>query len=103
VFLTGVGQQNVRYPLIVDNFNGAVPVWPGTPVYGLHRLNEVGNESWVAEYQLRPGGANPDPESVPFLQSYWDVSSVPMMNEFTVHQSHAAALYTFGSLAGLDC
>ena len=57
----------------------------------------------MAEYQLRPGGANPDPESVPFLQSYWDVSSVPMMNEFTVHQSHAAALYTFGSLAGLDC
>jgi endoglucanase len=103
VFLTGIGQQNVRYPLIVDSFSGGLPAWPGTPVYGLHALNEVGDESWVAEYQLRPGGANPDPETVPFLQSYWDVSSVPMMNEFTVHQSHAAALYTFGSLAGLDC
>ena len=25
VFLTGIGQQNVRYPLIVDSFNGGAP------------------------------------------------------------------------------
>lgn len=103
VFLTGVGMRNVRQPLIVDNINGAVPVWPGTPVYGLHQLNEVSDESWVTEYQLRPAGTSPDPDAVPYLQSWWDLSSVPMMNEFTVHQSHAAALYAYGSLAGLDC
>lgn len=103
VFLTGIGTRNVRHPLIVDNINGAVPVWPGTPVYGLHKLNEVADESWVAQFQLRPAGTTPDPESVPYLQSWWDLSTVPMMNEFTVHQSHAAALYAYGSLAGLDC
>jgi endoglucanase len=103
VFLTGVGEQNVQHPLIVDNINGGVPVWPGTPVYGLHTLNETGDETWIAQYQLRPAGANPDPESVPFLQEWWDLSTVPMFNEYTVHQSHAVALYAYGSLAGLDC
>src|SRR5699024_2167586 len=69
VFLTGIGQHNVRYPLIVDSFAGGLPVWPGTPVYGLHSLNETADESWVAEFQLRPAGAFPDPEALPFLQS----------------------------------
>ncbi|HEX7096134.1 MAG TPA: glycoside hydrolase family 9 protein, partial [Acidimicrobiales bacterium] len=103
VFLTGIGTQNVRHPLIVDTIAGGLPVWPGTPVYGLHRLNEVADESWVAQFLLRPAGATPDPESVPYLQSWWDMSNIPMMNEFTVHQSHAAALYAYGSLAGLSC
>jgi endoglucanase len=103
VFLTGIGTQNVQHPLIVDNVNGGVPVWPGTPVYGLHQLNAESDDSWVAQYQLRPAGAQPDPESVPFLQEWWDVHTVPMMNEFTVHQSHAVALYAYGSLAGADC
>ena len=103
VFLTGVGKQNVQHPLIVDNINGGVPVWPGTPVYGLHQLNAEGDETWVAQYQLRPAGANPDPETVPFLEEWWDVSSVPMFNEFTVHQSHAVSLYAYGTLAGMDC
>jgi hypothetical protein len=98
-----LGTRNVRNPLIVDNINGGVPVWPGTPVYGLHALNAVGDETWVAEYQLRPAGATPDPESVPFLQQWWDVSPVPMFNEFTVHQSHAPALYAYGSLAAMNC
>jgi endoglucanase len=103
VFLTGVGTQNVQHPLIVDNINGGIPVWPGTPVYGLHELNVAGDETWVAEFQLRPAGAQPDPESVPFLQKWYDVNTVPMMNEFTVHQSHAIALYAYGSLAAVDC
>jgi endoglucanase len=103
VFLTGIGTHNVQHPLIVDNVNGGVPVWPGTPVYGLHQLNEASDDSWVAQYQLRPAGAQPDPESVPYLQEWWDVNTVPMMNEFTVHQSHAVALYAYGSLAGADC
>jgi endoglucanase len=103
VFMTGVGERNVQHPLIVDNINGGIPIWPGTPVYGPHQLNEVGDETWVAQFQLRPAGANPDPESVPFLQKWWDLNSVPMFNEFTVHQSHAVALYAYGSLAGIDC
>jgi hypothetical protein len=80
-----------------------VPIWPGTPIYGLHTLNQAGDEHWVTQYQLGPAGATPSPESVPFLQSWYDVSAVPMYNEFTVHQSHALALYAYGSLAGLDC
>jgi endoglucanase len=103
VFLTGLGERNVEHPLIVDNINGGVPVWPGTPVYGMHQLNDTGDETWVAQYQLRPAGSTPDPEGVPYLQKWWDVSSVPMFNEFTVHQSHTAALYAYGSLAALDC
>jgi endoglucanase len=103
VFLTGIGEQNVRNPLVIDSIRGGLPIWPGTPVFGLHRLNGTADESWVAEFKLRPSGATPDPESVPFTQSYWDVEGLPMMSEYTIHQTHAFALFAYGSLAGLDC
>jgi endoglucanase len=103
VFLTGMGRQNVEHPLIVDNTYGGVPVWPGTPVYGLHRLNDVSDDSWVSQYYLSPAGASPDPNGVPYMQSFYDVGNLPMFNEFTVHQSHAVALYAYGALAGMGC
>jgi hypothetical protein len=57
----------------------------------------------VAEFKLRPFGATPDPEAVPYTQSYWDVEGLPMMSEYTIHQSQAFGLFAYGSLAGLDC
>jgi endoglucanase len=103
VFLTGIGRQNIEHPLVVDNIYGGLPVWPGTPVYGLHKLNDVSDDSWVSQYYLSPSGASPDPNGVPYMQSFYDVGSLPMFNEFTVHQSHAVALYAYGTLAGMDC
>ena len=99
VLLTGLGTEPVRNPLINDVKFGGLPVWPGTPVYGHHILNSIGDESWVVDDILRPAGATPDPTELPYLWQWYDVGSVAQFNEFTVHQSHAEALLTFGVLA----
>ena len=100
VYVTGLGANPVRHPLIVDAVNGGLPVWSGTPVFGPHQLNALNDESWVTEHQLKPTGAEPDVDTLPYLWQWQDVSNVAMFNEYTVHQSHAGALYAFGMLAG---
>ncbi|MCP5034337.1 MAG: hypothetical protein GY939_21265 [Actinomycetia bacterium] len=100
VFVTGVGQNPVRHPLIVDTMNGGLPVWPGTPVYGPHQLNALDDEGWVDEFVLGPAGVEPLAADVPYLWQWFDVSEVAMFNEYTVFQSHAEAIYAFGLLAG---
>lgn len=97
--VTGFGQEQARYPVIVDAQYGGIPVWPGTPVYGHHQLNAIGNDQWAVDFVLTPAGANPTPDQVPFLWQWYDVSTIAFFNEFTVHQSHAEALFSFGVLA----
>jgi endoglucanase len=103
VFMTGVGQENVRYPLIVDNISGGMPAWPGTPIFGPHDYKREGGETWIAQYFLRPNGTKPDPAAAPFLREWFDLPNVAPMTEFTVYQSHAPSLFAYGNLAALRC
>ncbi len=97
--LTGIGTEPVRNPQINDSKYGGLPVWPGTPVYGHHLLNSLADESWVIDDVLGPAGASPAPDQLPYLWQWYDVGSIALFNEFTVHQSQAEALWTFGVLA----
>ncbi len=97
-FVTGVGDEPVRNPLIVDVDHGGLPVWPGTPVYGPHRLNLLADDGWVVDVILGPAGAEPSPTDLPYLWQWYDVDDVAMFTEFTVHQSHAEALTAFAWL-----
>ncbi|MEM7324792.1 MAG: glycoside hydrolase family 9 protein, partial [Actinomycetota bacterium] len=99
VLITGFGKEQARHPVIVDVQHGGIPVWPGTPVYGHHQLNAIGNDQWAVEFVLGPAGAEPAPDQVPFLWQWYDVPTIAFFNEFTVHQSHAEALFSFGVLA----
>jgi endoglucanase len=98
-FVTGIGAQPARYPLIVDSLHGGLPVWPGTFVFGIHDLSFSASDDWVEEYVLEPAGTTPPAPEVPLLWSWYDVGPVPMMNEFTVSGAHAPALWTLGVLA----
>lgn len=99
VYLTGIGRNGVTDPLIVDINQGALPVWPGTPVYGLHQLN--GDYNWAEQYFIGPSGTTPAAYDSPFAWSYFDIHDLPFTSEFTVHQSHAPALFAYGTLAAL--
>ena len=96
-YITGLGANPARHPLIVDVNNGRLPAWPGTPVYGNHPVG--GDQSWVAEYRLKPAGFTGDPYKQPYMTSWYDLADVGPMNEFTVYQSHGPALWVFGVLA----
>ncbi|MEM9131030.1 MAG: glycoside hydrolase family 9 protein [Actinomycetota bacterium] len=102
VYITGVGSQPVQYPVIVDNLHGGLPVWAGTPVYGPHRLNTLSDDSWIDEFVLEPAGVQPLGDDLPYLWQWFDVSHVAVFNEFTVYQSHAEALYAYGTLAAVE-
>ncbi len=97
-FITGIGQRNPLNPLIVDTVSGDIPVWAGTPLYGLHTVDE---DDWFLKYYLRPFGTAPDAASQPFATSYYDIYNYPPMGEFTVIQNHAPSLYAYGVLAAL--
>ena len=99
VFITGTGANPVRHPVIVDHLHGGLPVWPGTPIYGPHRLNQLSDDSWIDTFVLEPAGVQPLGAELPYLWQWFDVSYVALFNEFTVHQSHAEALYAYGMLA----
>ncbi len=98
-FVTGLGANPPRFPLLVDSVNGGQPIFPGTAEFGIHDLTFSTDDDWVNGL-LQAAGTVPDPGKVPTLWSWYDMSSLPMMNEFTVHRSDGAALWTFGVLAG---
>ena len=96
-WITGIGFDSPDRILGVDQRSG-FPVWPGTPLYGLaptHTLPE-----WYLRYFLRGGGISPDPFDWPYLHGFADLGEYPGQAEFTVHQSHGVAIWTFGALAG---
>ncbi len=97
--LTGFGHEPVRNPQINDVKNGGLAVWPGTPVYGHHLLNATADDQWVVDDILGPAGVSPTPDELPYLWQWYDVGIIALYSEFTVHQSHAEALLTFGTLA----
>ncbi|MEL7155974.1 MAG: glycoside hydrolase family 9 protein [Actinomycetota bacterium] len=101
VYMTGVGRNPVRHPVLVDALHGGLPVWPGTPVYGPHRLNSLSDDTWVDDFVLEPAGVQPLGRDLPYLWQWFDVSHVAVFNEYTVFQSHAEAFYAYGFLAGL--
>ena len=97
VFVTGFGQHPVRDPLVVDAVVGAMPVWPGIPVYGNHTL--APSQRWVDTYFAKPAHTAPAAFDAPYLWSHLDIHDVAPMSEFTVHQSHGPSLFAYGSLA----
>lgn len=97
-YITGVGTENPRQPLLVDQRTVGLPIWPGTPVYGVFtgwRLPD-----WYLNFFLRDAGTTPDPAGWPTLHSFSDQGSFAGQSEFTVHQSHGESIWTFGSLHG---
>lgn len=98
-FATGLGTNPARFPLIGDSIEQGIPVWPGTFQYGIHDLRVSSDDDWVDEFVLAPAGVQPDAADTPLLWSWYDLGTLPMMNEFTFSQSHAVALWTLGVLA----
>ena len=97
-YVTGLGERSVRNPLIADVNEGGLPVWPGTPVYGIRDL-AVGDVQWFADI-LDDAGLKPAAAEWPVLLQWFDTGRFPGMAEFTIQQNHGPALFAFGILAG---
>ena len=98
-YVTGVGSDAPDHPLIIDFYNGGLPVWAGTPVYGNHQLNTINNDQWAIDFVLDPAGVWPEAQVLPYLWQWYDIDGLAFFNEFTMHQSHGPALLAYGTLA----
>ena len=97
-YITGVGSENPRQPLLVDQRNAGLPIWPGTPIYGVFTSWQL--PDWYLNFFLRDAGATPDPAEWPTLHNFFDQGVFAGHSEFTVQQSHGEAIWTFGALNG---
>lgn len=97
-YITGVGAENPRQPLLVDQRNAGLPIWPGTPIYGVFTSWQL--PDWYLNFFLRDAGATPDPAGWPTLHNFVDQGVFAGHSEFTVQQSHGEAIWTFGVLNG---
>ena len=55
---------------------------------------------WYLDFFARDAGTTPDPAGWPTLHSFFDQGVFAGQSEFTVQQSHAEAIWTFGALNG---
>ena len=97
-YLTGVGTENPRQPLLVDQRNSDLPIWPGIPIYGVFTAWQL--PEWYQNLFLRDAGTTPDPAGWPTLHSFFDQGVFAGQSEFTVQQSHGEAIWSFGALHG---
>ncbi len=97
-YITGVGTENPRQPLLVDQRNSDLPIWPGIPIYGIFTSWQL--PEWYQNFYLRDAGTVPDPSGWPTLHSFYDQGVFAGNSEFTVHQSHGETIWTFGALHG---
>ena len=97
-YITGVGSENPRQPLLIDQRNSDLPIWPGTPIYGIFTSWQL--PEWYLNFFLRDAGATPDPAGWPTLHSFVDQGVFAGHSEFTIQQSHGETIWTFGVLHG---
>jgi hypothetical protein len=96
-FTTKLGHRYPEFPLQCNRYSMHAPEpYAGYTVYGFHDQRPPW---WVTQWTVTPGNSAPEIGKWPVAESYWDVQSWPMVNENTVHQSMAPAVYVWGYLA----
>jgi endoglucanase len=100
-FMTGLGHECPRNPLIVDMRNGGVAPWPGVTLFGIHDLGRLEPDNWMLVYFIGPAGTHPAPraDTWPAVESFFDMFTVPPFSEFTMQSTIANATYVYGYLA----
>jgi len=95
-YTTGVGTSAPRHPLVVDmRITGQAPP-PGITVLGPMNL-ALTKDDW--QVKLAAPFCYPPPLDWPTTESYFDVFWLPMICEFTVHQTLGPNIYAWGYLA----
>jgi endoglucanase len=97
-FTTKLGHRYPEFPLQLNRYNMHQPEpYAGYTVYGLHDLPNP--PWWVKQWFVTSKNSAPEMGRWPVAESYWDIEGWPMVNENTVHQSMAPAVYVWGYLA----
>lgn len=96
VFTTGVGHRSPQNPLIVDQRVTGQDPPPGITVYGPTDLDRLKNYRFL---KVRGQEAEPPMAEWPPIESYFDIYYCVPVDEFTIHQTMAPTMYTWGYLS----
>jgi endoglucanase len=95
VFTTGVGDQPVQKPFMIDPYYSKQPFPPGITVYGPMFWNKEADVWWkVVEPFLTPKGSE-WPMAEAYFDSFWTISA----SEFTIMESMGWTSFVWGYLA----
>ncbi len=102
VMTTGLGHRSAMYPLYLDmKYMGRDAPPPGITLYGIK--DPSGGHSWAHQWILDwQENCVPNFREWPLSEFYFDVYAWAMVNEFTVQQSMAPAVYVWGYLAARE-
>ncbi len=96
---TGLGHKSPEFPLQCTRYYmHTKKPYTGYTVYGINKMGKA--PSWVSQWFVTQHNSAPNMDTWPIAESYWDVETWPMVNENTVQQSMAPAVYVWGFLAG---
>ena len=95
-FTTGLGQRAPQHPLIKDQRILGQPPPPGITVYGPIDPVDFG-DYWM--FEALASVTVPPVRDWPAVETYFDVFTVPAINEFTVMQSMTDTAYAWGYLS----
>jgi endoglucanase len=96
VYTTGVGHRAPHNPLIVDQRVTGQDPPPGITVYGPSDLDRFKDFWFLKRYGEE---TEPPMSEWPPVESYFDVYYFVPTTEFTIHQTMAPTMYTWGYLA----
>ena len=95
-FTTGLGQRAPQHPLLKDQRILGQPPPPGITVYGPIDPVDFG-DYWM--FEALASVTVPSVRDWPAVETYFDVFTVPAINEFTVMQSMTDTAYAWGYLS----
>lgn len=95
-FTTGLGHRSPQHPLILDQRVTGQPPPPGITVYGPMDTVDYG-DYWM--FEALDSVTTPPARQWPTVETYFDVFTIPAVNEFTIAQSMTATAYAWGYLS----
>jgi endoglucanase len=95
-YTTGIGTRSIQNPFVIDQRLTGQKAPPGITVYGPLDV-QFDQDYWAFNEYRKALGI--EPTATPLLESYYDVYLPTASTEFTIHESIAPTLYTWGFLA----
>ncbi len=95
-YTTGLGTRSIQNPFVVDQRISGQKAPPGITVYGPMDA-QLDPDYWLFGELRKLVGI--EAQATPLVENFYDVHISALTNEFTIHESIAPTMYTWGFLA----
>jgi endoglucanase len=95
-YTTGIGTRSIQNPFVIDQRISGQKAPPGITVYGPMDA-QLSPDYWLFGELRKLVGI--EAQATPLVENFYDLHLSALTNEFTIHESIAPTMYTWGFLA----